>query len=79
MTRQNGRLRVVQTFLEANGDTPEGRRIATRTLRRTAATYACRAGMPFAEIAAHVTNQVDQTTLMRYIQPDPTWIVHPSY
>jgi integrase len=68
MTRQNGRLRV----LSAYGDLSESgqRRIATRSFRSTAATWAFKAGLTIAEIAEFVTNHRDTATCYIYIRPD---------
>lgn len=68
MTRQNGRFRI----LSAYGDLGESeqRRIATRSFRSTAATWAFKAGLTIAEIAEFVTNHRDTATCYIYIRPD---------
>jgi integrase len=66
MTRQNGRLRVLQAYEALDLD--QRKRIATRSLRSTAATWAFREGMTIAQIAEHVTNHRDPSTCRLYVE-----------
>lgn len=77
MTRQNGKFLIAQLWRSAAGE--ESARIATRSLRRTAATWACEAGLSMAEASASITNHKDVDTFAGYVELTPNNEAHPGY
>ncbi|WP_155992306.1 hypothetical protein [Nocardioides sp. URHA0032] len=70
---------AAETTDETAGERGEKRRIATRSLRRTAATWAIAAGMSMSEAAEHVTNHQTLTVFASYVELTRNDEVHPRF
>jgi integrase len=80
MSRQNGRLRILRAYRTSLPDAdPDSKRIATRSLRRTAATWACAAGMSMSQAAAAVTDHKTLAVFAGYVELGEEYEVHPEY
>lgn len=78
MTCVNGQYRMKALYEHLDHKTRG--RIATRSLRSTAATWAFREGMTLAEIARHVTDHADVAMCHLYIRVDEARLqVHPRF